>query len=516
MSRAKESTLKLATTLDPAMLRSLADPRSFARGEAYFEEGRVRTLTEWEGLVRAQVEGMESYSVKLWHKGKALGYSCSCPRGHEGDFCKHCVAVGLAVVAGERRPDVPLVRGPKFSIVDIREYLEGADKRVLIDFLLTNVSQDGALREQLFLQMARDRGDGGVDADAFKDVLRRAIEPADFLDWREASEHAEGIGRAIDSIERLLNEAEKGPRKTKRATKGTTKGTTQGTTKKKGKEKEGRAGQAEVVVELLEYALQQVERAMSSLDDSNGDMGAILERLQELHLRACELSPPEPEELARRLFAWEMRSDFDVFHGAVETYSEVLGDKGVAEYRRLAEEKWREVPVLGAGQREAVHLGRRFRITSIMTALARIHGDVEALVEVLERDLSHPYCYLQIAGEYKRAGSSALALEWAERGLRAFPSQLDPRLREFVTQEYLSAGRHDEAQALAWAAFEQQPGLERYKDLKRCAERTKSWAQWRERAITLLRARLTKPKRDGASPAWSPHADSSRLVEILL
>jgi uncharacterized Zn finger protein len=77
-------------------IRALAGESYFARGETYFNEGRVRGLTEYKGTVRAKVAGTEDYRVKLWTEGDNIGYSCSCPLGDDGEFCKHCVAVGLA------------------------------------------------------------------------------------------------------------------------------------------------------------------------------------------------------------------------------------------------------------------------------------------------------------------------------------------------------------------------------------------------------------------------------------
>jgi uncharacterized Zn finger protein len=158
MPRRKGSTLKLASVLDRALLLSLADERCFARGEAYFAEGRIRSITEWDGVVEAQVEGTETYSVKLWKEGDELGYSCTCPVGEYGDgLCKHCVAVGLAVIKGEKEPDHPLPPAPRFTKADVREYLEGADKKALIRFLLAYLSQDHELRDRLFSQMAQRR-----------------------------------------------------------------------------------------------------------------------------------------------------------------------------------------------------------------------------------------------------------------------------------------------------------------------------------------------------------------------
>ena len=87
------SRLDNLTHLD---LHRLAGERYFARGEAYFNEGRVSGLTEYQGKVSAEVVGTEDYRVKLWADKADIGYSCSCPLGDGEEFCKHCVAVGLA------------------------------------------------------------------------------------------------------------------------------------------------------------------------------------------------------------------------------------------------------------------------------------------------------------------------------------------------------------------------------------------------------------------------------------
>lgn len=43
-----------------------------------------------------------------------------------------------------------------------------------------------------------------------------------------------------------------------------------------------------------------MEQAIESVDDSDGEMGGLLERLRELHLAACRVARPDPAELAAR------------------------------------------------------------------------------------------------------------------------------------------------------------------------------------------------------------------------
>jgi len=270
-----------------------------------------------------------------------------------------------------------------------------------------------------------------------------------------ATAYSRGIEDTIDSVEALLKE-----------------------------------GHASEVIELVEHSLGSVENALGSIDDSGGYMGGILERLQELHHAACAKAKPDPEALSKRLFEWELRTDWDTFYGAAEKYSRILGEKGLAMYRRLAEQEWARIPALSPGRDDPHKYGKRFRITHIVETLARQTGNVEAVVAVKKRDLSLPYSYLQIAETYRQAGQHDLALDWAERGLKAFPERPDSRLREFLAAEYHRRKRHDDAMALVWAEFTGRTDLEQYRNLKNHADRASQWAVWREKALVRIREEI--------------------------
>lgn len=342
MKRAPRSIPLALSVLTPIALRQLADPRSYARGEEYLADGRVQALSEHAGKIVATVHGSEPYSVELWQKGEELAYDCSCPRGEDGDFCKHCVAVGLALLNGPSVKSAGTRSQPRhITLEDVRRHLDGETKAVLVDLLVDRAAQDADLFNLLRLRVAKQSHRGSVDIEEWKAVLRRTIDPGDFLDWRVVSHHAMRIDRVVDSLEQLITD-----------------------------------GHASAAIELADYALQEVEQAIGSVDDSGGDMGGLLRRLEEIHHRACQQAKPDGVALAKRLFDWELRSGFDVFFDAVTSYADVLGRKGVAEYRRLAEEHWQKIPALGPGQSDRDQYGNRFRITSIMRALAKQAGNI--------------------------------------------------------------------------------------------------------------------------------------------
>jgi hypothetical protein len=171
-----------------------------------------------------------------------------------------------------------------------------------------------------------------------------------------------------------------------------------------------------------------------------------------------------PVSLAQRLFEYEVNSDWELFHGASEIYADVLGREGLREYQRLAEKLWSKVPALKPGDNGNERYGNRFRITSIMETLARQSGNLQDLIAVKQRDLSHPYSFLQIAELYREAGEHDLALQWAEQGAYSF-ERFDSRLSDFMATEYHRRGLHGQAMMLIWEQFVGRPGLDMYKHL---------------------------------------------------
>ena len=58
-------------------LRELAGDLWFARGEAYFQEGRVSALRQHQGKLAASVRGTGNYDVALWVDGNRLQFLTS-------------------------------------------------------------------------------------------------------------------------------------------------------------------------------------------------------------------------------------------------------------------------------------------------------------------------------------------------------------------------------------------------------------------------------------------------------
>lgn len=325
----------------------LAGPRSFERGLLYAANGRVGKRTATADSVNAKVRGSSSYKVKLWVEGGGLGYRCSCPMGDEGFFCKHAVAVALVVtdaVAG----------GVGQELLDLRGYVMAMDHRTLVDLVLERVDEDDLFDARLRLAAARD-SDGPVSVAVFRNAIDDAFVTRDFVHYREMYDYTSNIHQVLTALRELLDD-----------------------------------GHAEVVIELALHAVDRAEDALGYVDDSDGYMSGIAEDLAALHLDACVAAPPDPMLLARILFERELTGgDLDVFYGSASRYADVLEDRGLAEYRRLAGKAWAALPALGPGNKRSYD-APRLRVTNMMLALAEVAGDVDRVVAVVAHDQSSP------------------------------------------------------------------------------------------------------------------------------
>jgi hypothetical protein len=357
----------LVENLTRDVMLELAGETYFERGEGYHRGGHVHDLVEHGGIVVAKVVGTEDYRVRLW-AGDDLAYSCDCPLGLDGEFCKHCVAAGLAWLEGDFSEDAS---GGSATMDDVQKYLEDQEKALLVRIVMEQAMEDRGLRERLLLRASRM---GGLHLAAF----RRAVDDAvDFDDYSDSPwDQTRVIQNVIGAIAELLEE-----------------------------------GFAAEVVELSEYALAKIE----GIGDYAVD-GTIYTILEDLHHEACKRAKPDPAALAKRLFEWELGGAYYTFFDAVNTYADVLGDSGLAEYRRLAEKEWADVPALGPDpENRPRYYGKRERLAGIMEALAYRSGDVEGMVDIKSKDLSNSFAYVEIAQIYKEADDDEKAWSGPKR-----------------------------------------------------------------------------------------------------
>lgn len=452
-----------------ALRRRAGDP-VFARGVAYYNQERVSELVVTDSQVAARVDGTEPYRVRLRDPGDGLEWDCTCPQGVDLHFCKHCVAVALAWNPPPESPspapfpdDVPVVARVVSRSTDgaggdgrerVRAHLDGLTQRELVALVMDEARRNPRLRRRLLLRVASRPG--AVDVSGFRKAVDAAFRGHGRSGYGYGAPSADRILEMVDELRTLLD------------------------------------ADPHALIGLVEHAAELAEEAVNEIDHDDEEFPEVFDALGELHLEACSRARPEPVALAERLFELDMTSEY-VFYRSVRVYADVLGTEGMKAYRARARKAWDRVRPLGPGERDDGD--GRSRITGLMEALAEADGDLEARVQVRRRDLSSAYSFLRIAELYRDAGDSVKAVEWAQAGLAAFPGSPDARLRRFLADQHLRAGRHADALELAWAEFTEHPELERYRRLMEFADAAGDRPGWRERALAFARE----------------HADAARL-----
>jgi hypothetical protein len=354
-----------------------------------------------------------------------------------------------------------MARLTKKAREQLAAHLGAQPKERLVELVVELAEADVELRNRVLLEAA-SAGTGPVDAASYRRSFSDALRSGSAARRdgpRTSGAWARGVHQVTESIRALLE-----------------------------------AGHAEEVIGITEYALGRADATMSRIDDSSGWFSQVLMDLEVLHHAACEAVRPDPVALARRLFAMEVDTEWDILIDSAKRYADLLGDEGLAEMRRLADERWAQLPPADPDRGRSSE--RRFHLTRMMETLAEVAGDVDARVEVMARDLSYPYHYVQIAEVLTEADRADDALAWAERGLAAFEGtdhhmRGDPRLDDVVLAGWRDRGRMAEAVELVWKRFAEMPTLASYQRLKRWTIEAGEWDDHRPRAIAVLDAQAT-------------------------
>lgn len=174
-------------------------PKIVGPGEDYYWEGAVFRLEEKSpGEWVAGVHGSEDYRVEVGLEDDRLDYwECDCP--YDGEFCKHVVAVLLAIREKEElkgrflTADEAKVQGEKFS--ELGQMLQLMDREPLVKFVkeyaVTHPEFEEALKRHLLPEEKPIGGEGTYRmtvADCFKpaDAWRRRYDGSD-IDWEETA-----------------------------------------------------------------------------------------------------------------------------------------------------------------------------------------------------------------------------------------------------------------------------------------------------------------------------------------
>ncbi|MGB0877477.1 MAG: SWIM zinc finger family protein [Mycobacterium sp.] len=416
-----------------ALLEEAGD-RSFARGQDYVRYVRGLRITAEKAY--ASVQAKRVYIVELDWSGPQPDGSCTCPHHADGNFCKHLVAVGLAVIDSGAIDDVPQAASTLEATV------QGMDVDELRELVMTLAHRDGEVRRMLEVRATAAFGDDTTAKAEFEAHVRNALEFRGFVDYRESYAVAQEASEVLDELENHLN-----------------------------------SGAAEIVRPALRCALTLLRATTEQADDSSGAIGVECERAAELYAQACRLGAPDPAELAGWLASFRATSPgWPTL--VLADFVDVFDDHALATYRAAVAELDRQ------------HAGRdhlsRFEVDAMLLELADHDGDVDRAVALLnDRERRQ---YGAIIARLREAGRDDEVVDWIDRAVAEdrISSQvggndywLSPSA---VAEAYRELGRIDDAIDVLRGDFVRQPTIRAYRALLDfaatidCADTERAWA----------------------------------------
>lgn len=453
--------------IDLSELRAVAGEAYWQRGEAYFARALARLESADASSARAVVQGSHAYRVQLRADdvGCITEYGCDCPLGIDGEACKHVVAAALAwasTTAGNETPP------PKPD--DLATFLGKQSKKQLLAWLLKYTNDFPELRDALEFRM---QASAATDTKSLRKALSRVIGRPRFMDWRESDEYALKVGEITGLLEDLLE------------------------------------SDPVVCFDGCEYGLTRLLKVYPRTDDSSGMINEAITSLTALHARAAAQSAGD-KALARSLFKRQADDEWGFF--PLDAYWATLGDNGQAIYGQLIAREYDALPEQPAKLRDLGSVGGDYvawaaelSVRRRMESYAKVSGDIDLLLRVLQRDLSYPRAYEQLVDACREAGRNREAQNWAENGLRQFPDDIS--LRTLLAEELQRVGLDEEALELHWQNFEARLDEDRWLALKAAAG--DAWPTWRKKALALA-------EHNDSNPARGPVTVSLQVVLLMV
>ncbi|MGO1544104.1 MAG: SWIM zinc finger family protein [Gulosibacter sp.] len=442
--------------LSQTALFAATDEDIVDRGRGYVSV--VSRLRIGEGTATANVRGTHSYRCELqWDTRSVTGW-CSCPHSQSGYFCKHLVAVGLAIVgdtAEEASEQAAHPVGSSHSIEAVaneqaqqfelvNSWLSGLSHSELIRIVLEMSSLSETGQRMLITRAVMASGNTQAVAKELHSSAKQALSFRGFIDYYRAYEVAQSAEELLDELDDAINN-----------------------------------GAADAAEPALRYTLQRIRTVMESADDSDGSIGDALYRAVDLHARACLEGNPDPVQLAKWLVKYRSSSP-GWPETPLELYVQAFDAKALDTYRRGIEKF--------ANHSDTSTFSR----SQVLLELADHDSDLDRAVEILQSG-DHPQ-YGEIVSRLRAAGQIRRAMEFTERAIDEDRIRVDGGNTYWLDAEEVVSwldqdGRQEEALQLLRDLWNRRPEIHNYRALMKYATKLEVGDEEHSRIRTVLEDR---------------------------
>ncbi|MGI9278639.1 MAG: hypothetical protein ACR2PX_03295 [Endozoicomonas sp.] len=431
-------------------LVKLAGEKAFSRGKDYYQEGRVGDLSIQGQRVGAEVSGSEVYQVNLVYTQSALDGSCNCPASDSIDFCKHCVAAAMVL---RDKVSVPHVKKGAQATDVLEAYLLQMPKEELVGHFVEMIDGSRAVREEWLLKA--ETAVGIMDRKTIRKRITAAI-PYNRHYFRYAQ-----VRQYFANVEHVLSSLEP-PLKKLAATD---------------------------QMELLDYAMSRIVRALETVDDSGGFRFDPIAQIQRLYVEAFGALSWSEELKALHLIEL-LINDEEEWHGRIpDDFSDVLNAECLDAFLDIAQVRWDELPRLKSNSwRDRLSYDRLLRVLEVVP---KLENDYQTLIRLYKKIARTEEEYLVIARSYMELGDYDDAQNYLDRARQNSRFSESAEIHEFQQTLLLKTGRSSEALQDVWAQFTESPTLSTFEHLMELSEQlTSNENDWRQKAIDWMKERV--------------------------
>jgi uncharacterized Zn finger protein len=476
--------------LSDASLREEAGATVFQRGQTYAASGAVQdselTYPEQGACIelRATVMGTQRYTCEVWvRKNDEVEGDCDCPHSLDGYFCKHQVALALTL-RGLLGGDAPVHDAQAQKKVaaaakraqtqagnreTLKVFVQGQSAAMLADRLWQWAERDSDLMADLKVWAAQSRATD--DPKTIKTVISELLKSSGFLDWRESGVYAHRAAKVLPLLEKALVVD---------------------------------STQARI---LCEHALRRVYKACEEADDSNGDIGGVIERLMDLLMHSLQAVPPPASWLddwfdLMQADPWGLWREMEVLEAAGAAVQERYSQRAakdwhawVASHRTHAQASANEAKKPGnktirvISTTSAHHFDyERTRLRCRYLDDLKRQGDTQNVIDVMRNSLESAHEHSELVAYCETLGKNREALQFAQVAYKLYPT--DWRSEGDLLRCYERDGWDEEALTIRRRQLEKSPTVEHYKaTLKAAKAAGRDMAAYREELFTWVQAR---------------------------
>ncbi|MEN3336153.1 MAG: hypothetical protein V7641_5518 [Blastocatellia bacterium] len=479
--------------LTEAMVRALANDKSFERGKDYYRDGAVSETVRQGLQLRGECAGSEHepYEISVTLAARGIAHtSCTCPYEY-GGICKHTVALLLTYV---HQPQAFR------AIAPAEEMLKHRSKEELLAIIDAMLQQDPKLLALIELAAATQEAKAGkaVDTAALRKLARRALQHNDWdhFSSRKIEKELRALGQMADPFVKANDWLNAG----------------------------------RVYHALLDETVSGYDEIIQQVDE-NGDIAVVVEEFAKT-LGKC-LDKSDADSRTRRAWLETLLDAFakDIEIGGIDFASSAPD----IVIKQASDEEWQWIEAhvrrLAAGSRDwgreqlvrflTKGLDKRGR-KSAANGLVREIGTPEQQAKLLIKE-GHTEEAVRLMNDIVE-GKPGLVTQFADWLLEAKAQQAalnfvlahertaSWRRDQWLADYYRRLGTPEEAVAAQKTLLVNSPSVEQFKALQAVCRKTKNWPEVRAEGL----AALERAGRFDALVEIALHeGDVARALELL-